>query len=76
MKFAKSVQVMPFKDSVDGITGDLFEVFVKPYFLDKFRPLRLQDTFIARGGMRAVEFKVVSIEMADGSDDEYCNRWS
>ena len=72
VKFAKTVQVLPFKDSVEGITGDVFEVFVKPYFAGKFRPLRLGDTFIARGGMRAIEFKVTSIEGPDGSDEEYC----
>jgi len=72
VKFAKSVQVLPFADTIEGLTGDLFEVFVKPYFVDKYRPLRLGDIFQARGGMRAVEFKVTAIEGADGEDDEYC----
>ena len=72
VKFAKTVQVLPFKDSVEGITGDVYEVFVKPYFAGKYRPLRVGDTFIARGGMRAVEFKVTSAEGPDGSDEEYC----
>jgi transitional endoplasmic reticulum ATPase len=58
VKFAKSVQVLPFKDSVDGMSGDLFEVLIKPYFAEKYKPLRMGDTFITRGGMRAVEFKV------------------
>lgn len=73
IKFAKSVTVLPFQDSVEGLNGDLFDVFVKPYFLDKFRPLRLNDIFVARGGMRAVEFKVTEIEMKEGEEDsEYC----
>jgi len=73
IKFAKSVTVLPFQDSVEGLKGDLFDVFVKPYFLDKFRPLRLNDIFMARGGMRAVEFKVTEIEMKEGEEDsEYC----
>jgi transitional endoplasmic reticulum ATPase len=72
IKFAKSVQVVPFEDTIDGLKGDLFEVFVKPYFDDKYRPLRSSDTFIARGGMRAVEFKVMSIEGADEEEEEYC----
>lgn len=79
VKFAKSVTVIPFKDTVEGISGDLYEIFLKPYFGTKFRPLRLGDMFISRGGMRAVEFKVVSIEApdADGkssgsSDLTYC----
>ena len=72
VKFAKSVQVLPFGDTIEGLTGDLFDVYVKPYFLDKYRPLRLGDTFLARGGMRAVEFKVTAIEGAEDSDEEYC----
>jgi len=71
IKYAKSISVVPFKDTVEGLSGDIFDVFVKPYFLGKFRPLRIGDTFIARGGMRAVEFKVVSIEGTDESVD-YC----
>jgi hypothetical protein len=68
VKFAKSVQVLPFKDSVDGINGDLFEVLIKPYFAEKYKPLRLGDTFITRGGMRAVEFKVTAIVGKDDDD--------
>jgi transitional endoplasmic reticulum ATPase len=72
VKFAKSVQVLPFKDSVDGINGDLFEVLIKPYFSEKYKPLRMGDTFITRGGMRAVEFKVTAIVGKDDDDEEYC----
>lgn len=40
---------------------------MKPYFLEAYRPIHKDDTFIVRGGMRAVEFKVV------GTDPEpYC----
>jgi transitional endoplasmic reticulum ATPase len=70
-QIAKSVQVLPFKDSVEGIDGDMFEVFVKPYFTDKSRPLHKGDIFIARGGMRAAEFKVISIENQDGEECDY-----
>lgn len=72
VKYAKTVQVTPFADTVEGLTGDLFEVYVKPYFLEKFRPLKLGDTFIARAAMRAVEFKVTSVEGEDGEDMDYC----
>ena len=72
MKFAKTVQVLPFADSVEGLTGDIFDVFVKPYFHEKYRPLKMGDIFIARGGMRAAEFKVTMIEGPDGEDSEYC----
>lgn len=72
VKFAKSVTVQPFQDSMEGLKGDIFDVFVKPYFAGNFRPLRAGDAFIARGGMRAVEFKVTSIESSDGEEMEYC----
>ncbi len=68
---AKTVQVLPFQDTIEGLTGDLYDVFVKPYFLGKHRPLRVGDVFIARGGMRAAEFKVTAIEGAEGADLEY-----
>lgn len=46
---------------------NLFEVYLKPYFLEAYRPIHKDDTFIVRGGMRSVEFKVV------GTDPEpYC----
>lgn len=41
---------------------NLFEVFLKPYFLEAYRPIHKDDTFIIRGGMRAVEFKVVETD--------------
>ena len=72
VKVAKVVQVVPFADSVEGLTGDLFDVFVKPYFEQQFRPLKVGDIFIARGGMRAAEFKVTLIEGPDGEDADYC----
>lgn len=49
------------------LSRNLFEVYLKPYFLEAYRPIHKDDTFIVRGGMRAVEFKVV------GTDPEpYC----
>ena len=73
VKYAKNVQVLPFKDTVEGLEGNIFDVFVKPYFNEKFRPLKVGDIFVARGGMRAVEFKVVGITHSDESDtSDYC----
>jgi len=42
--------------------SNLFEVFLKPYFLEAYRPIHKDDNFIVRGGMRAVEFKVVETD--------------
>lgn len=67
IKYGTKVQILPIDDTCEGITGSLFEVFLKPYFLESFRPVRKGDTFLARGGMRAVEFKIVETD-----PPEYC----
>ncbi|PAA65108.1 hypothetical protein BOX15_Mlig026283g1 [Macrostomum lignano] len=58
VEFGRKIHVLPFDDSVEGLTGNLFETYLKPYFLEAYRPLRKDDVFVVRGGMRAVEFKV------------------
>lgn len=37
-------------------------MYLKPYFLEAYRPIHKDDTFLVRGGMRAVEFKVVGTD--------------
>ncbi|KAJ2388977.1 AAA ATPase cdc48, partial [Coemansia sp. RSA 2559] len=61
------IHVLPIDDTIEGITGDLFEVYLKPYFLNSYRPVRRGDTFVVRAGMRAVEFKIVETD-----PEEYC----
>jgi hypothetical protein len=39
-------------NSVDGISGNLFETYLKPYFVEAYRPLRKGDTFLVREGFR------------------------
>ena len=39
-------------------------MYLKPYFLEAFRPIHKGDNFIIRGGMRAVEFKVIETDPA------------
>jgi len=56
------VHVLPFSDSIDGITGNLTETYLIPYFKDCYRPVKKNDTFLVRGAFRAVEFKVVDVE--------------
>jgi len=43
---------------------NLFEVYLKPYFLEAYRPIHKGDIFLVRGGMRAVEFKVIETDPA------------
>ncbi|TVU48424.1 hypothetical protein EJB05_08060, partial [Eragrostis curvula] len=66
--YGKRVHILPVDDTVEGLTGDLFEAYLKPYFVDAYRPVRKGDLFLVRGGMRSVEFKVMEIEPAG----EYC----
>lgn len=40
MKYGKRIHVLPIDDTVEGITGNLFEVYLKPYFLEAYRPIR------------------------------------
>lgn len=65
VKYGKRVHVLPFSDTIEGVSGNLFDVYLKPYFQEAYRPVRKGDTFLARGGMRAVEFKVVDTDPAD-----------
>ena len=67
VKYGARIHVLPFGDTIEGVSGNLFDVYLKPYFLEAYRPVRKGDTFLARGGMRAVEFKVVETDPA-----EYC----
>ena len=45
-----------------GITGNIYDVFVKPYFMDAYRPVKRGDRFMSRRAMKAVEFKIVEVE--------------
>ncbi|KAJ2361677.1 AAA ATPase cdc48, partial [Coemansia sp. RSA 2611] len=67
IKYGKRIHVLPIDDTVEGLTGDLFETYLKPYFLEAYRPVRKGDNFLVRGSMRPVEFKVVETD-----PEEYC----
>jgi transitional endoplasmic reticulum ATPase len=67
--YGKAIHVLPFDDTIEGITGNLFETYLKPYFLGAYRPVKKGDCFIVREGFRPVEFKVMEI---DPPDTEYC----
>ncbi|MCO5564919.1 hypothetical protein L7F22_018587 [Adiantum nelumboides] len=67
VKYGKRVHILPIDDTVEGLTGSLFDGYLKPYFLEAYRPVRKGDCFLVRGGMRSVEFKVIETDPA-----EYC----
>jgi transitional endoplasmic reticulum ATPase len=60
--YGKRIHVLPMDDTIEGITGNLFETYLKPYFLEAYRPCRAGDLFLVRGGFRPVEFKVVGVD--------------
>lgn len=62
VKYGKRIHVLPIDDTIEGLTGNLFDVYLKPYFLEAYRPIRKGDLFLVRGGMRAVEFKVIETD--------------
>ena len=64
VKYGSRIHVLPIDDTVEGLTGNLFEVYLKPYFLEAYRPVHKGDIFAVRGGMRAVEFKVLETDPA------------
>lgn len=84
IKYGKRVHILPFDDSIEGLSGNIFDVYLKPYFLEgniyvcivglghlftffcaAYRPVRKGDTFLVRGGMRTVEFKVIESDPAE-----------
>eukprot|EP01010_Urceolus_cornutus_P004570 NODE_72_length_2622_cov_264.218422_g56_i0.p1 GENE.NODE_72_length_2622_cov_264.218422_g56_i0~~NODE_72_length_2622_cov_264.218422_g56_i0.p1 ORF type:complete len:698 (+),score=202.38 NODE_72_length_2622_cov_264.218422_g56_i0:350-2443(+) len=67
IKYGTRVHILPLDDTVENLTGDLFDTFLKPYFMEAYRPIRKGDLFLVRGAMRGVEFKVVETD-----PDEYC----
>ncbi|TKR79988.1 hypothetical protein L596_014128 [Steinernema carpocapsae] len=60
--YGTRIQVLPIDDTVEGLTGNIFEVYLKPYFLETYRPVHKGDMFSVKGAMRTVEFKVVECE--------------
>ncbi|RZC81065.1 hypothetical protein C5167_043644 [Papaver somniferum] len=67
VRYGTRVHVMPVEDTTEGLTGNLFDAYLRPYFLEAYRPVRKGDMFLVRGGMRSVEFKVVETD-----PPEYC----
>lgn len=60
--YCKKVHILPLDDTIEGVSGNLFDVYLKPYFLEAYRPLRANDLFLVRQAMHPVEFKVVAMD--------------
>ncbi|KAJ3303931.1 AAA ATPase cdc48 [Kappamyces sp. JEL0829] len=64
IKYGQRIHVLPIDDTIEGITGNLFDIYLKPYFLEAYRPVKRGDIFSVRGAMRVVEFKIVDVDPA------------
>jgi len=60
--YCKKVHILPLDDTIEGVSGNLFEVYLKPYFMEAYRPLKKGDLFLVRQAMHPVEFKVVEMD--------------
>ena len=65
--YGQRIHILPIDDTVEGLTGNLFDTYLRPYFKEAYRPVRKGDLFLVRGGFRPVEFKVVETDPG-----EYC----
>lgn len=59
------IHVLPFADTIEGITGNLTKSFLIPYFQNAYRPVKKGDLFVARGNFKPVEYKIVATEPGD-----------
>ncbi|KAH9740029.1 cell division control protein 48 [Citrus sinensis] len=67
VKYGRRVHILPIDDTIEGVTGSLFDAYLKSYFTGSYRPVRKGDLFLVRGGVRSVEFKVIETDPG-----EYC----
>lgn len=63
--YGKHVHVLPIDDTIEGVAGNLFDVYLKPYFIEAYRPVKKGDLFLVRQAMHSVEFIVVETDPAD-----------
>jgi len=65
LKFGKRIHVLPFEDTILNVKANLFDEFLKPYFLDSYRPIKKGDAFKIKNNEYSVEFKVMEIDPVD-----------
>ena len=46
--YAKRIHVLPIDDTIEGVGVNLFEVYLKPYFMEAYRPVKKGDLFLVR----------------------------
>ena len=56
------IHVFPMDDTIQGVSGSLLDVYLKPYFLEAYRPVKKGDLFLVRQAMHPLEFKFVECD--------------
>ncbi|KHM98917.1 Cell division cycle protein 48 like [Glycine soja] len=73
VKYGKRVHILPIDDTIEGVTGNLFDAYLKLQIqISSSKVLTIFfkiicSIFLVQGGMRSVEFKVIEIDPG-----EYC----
>ncbi|KAF5756577.1 putative vesicle-fusing ATPase [Helianthus annuus] len=49
VKYGKRVHILPVDDTIEGVTGNLFDAYLKPHFLEAYRPVRKRRLFPREG---------------------------
>jgi transitional endoplasmic reticulum ATPase len=73
IKYARNVVIAPYSDTIYGMSGNISEAYLRPYFQDKFKPIRTGDSFTIRGPLRVIEFRVISINVEDTATESRLN---
>ena len=60
---AARIHVLPLADTIEGITGNIAQLFLVPYFKDAYRPVHKNDIFSVKGTLgKPIEFKIVEVD--------------
>jgi len=62
--YGKRIHISPLADTIEGVSDNLFDYYIKPYFLDAYRPVKKGDLFLVHRAKHSVEFKVVETDPA------------
>ncbi|EIW86106.1 hypothetical protein CONPUDRAFT_148218 [Coniophora puteana RWD-64-598 SS2] len=58
MEYGKLTPIMPFYESFEGLSGNIFDIRLKSYLPEDYS-VGKGDTFHVHGGIRTMEFKVI-----------------
>lgn len=56
------VKILPIKDSIKGVSGNLTQTYLIPYFRDAYRPVIKGEIIRCEGGLKNVEFQIMDCE--------------